>query len=93
MLRLKRNRDTLSTLCLSAPGEEGGLQKGTWALLTPDSEARVHLYIGACTPARVCSRPLRGATFGTCRGTRRPDITEAMGLGEDGEAAPADFLP
>lgn len=34
----------------------------------------------------------RGATFGTCRGTRRPDITEAMGLGEDGEAASRRFL-
>lgn len=28
-----------------------------------------------------------GATFGTCCGTRRPDITEAMGLRKDGEAA------
>lgn len=33
-----------------------------------------------------------GTTFGTCRGTRRPDVTEAMGLGEDGEAASHRFL-
>lgn len=34
----------------------------------------------------------RGATFETCCGTRRPDITETMGLGEDGEAASRRFL-
>lgn len=43
---------------------------------------------------RVCvfTSTQGGATFGTCRGTRRPDVTEAMGLGEDGEAASHRFL-